>query len=605
MSTPKPAPSEPKELPSELKESLSEPAQVPSADYLALLETLQEIERDYKLGDVDAKISNPTPGQTPWKFEARLNETEQSVNKYKERLLRENPSWYYKFVAIQAEAKAYFDTATTAYRLDLYQKALDLYREILNKKKEALKKKAAPEPPVVDEEEGKRLKNMVRVIIAGLEYLHTTGEFGTAIAYAQDLYEFVNKSLATKDNQAFGTKSVICYFLGRMYRQRGTDSDYRQAIEYFYQCSDYYFELANRRNNHDNRSKTEDVIYARTRAMVSLAFGAGFLYYNAQSDLARAKGLIAQARLAFLKNDGYPCCEFHYTYLELLYASILREEAGEILPHQVEEGTPAAEEQKAAKEKLNRALEIITRCEGVLEGKPSYYIRLLYNKALVYLYQGRDKYPAARACIKHLLERCYDSPRWYANALVLKSRLERREGNAETALEDAIRAFNQAGSHLPVKIEALLARGKAQQERRNLAGARADFEKAHQLNNGANKRLEVISLILLAQVAIAQQQPRVAQEWFAQAKAIIPAINHGFILNRFRRLEAEISNYKSDFVIRSNDENLNYESHEKALRCWLLEKALREDSNLTRVAQRLGVSKKTLYQWRDTYQVRV
>lgn len=72
--------------------------------------------------------------------------------------------------------------------------------------------------------------------------------------------------------------------------------------------------------------------------MVSLAFGVGFLYHNALSDI-RAKWLIGQARLAFIKDDGRACCELQYNYLELLYASILREAADELEPGRAGEGT--------------------------------------------------------------------------------------------------------------------------------------------------------------------------------------------------------------------------------------------------------------------------
>jgi transposase-like protein len=571
-------------------------AQPPESEgsYESLLGALRDLEIKYKLGDVDEVEGYKETGRPIWTFEVDLGKLEQMIGVHKKRLMKENPSWLYKFTAIHAEAKEYFDTADASYRLDLFQEAQRLHRELL-------KTKIEPEPGEQDSEQRKTIKNKIRVIIAGLEYLHSTSEFGTALAYAQELYDFVYKSgLATKENPAYGTKSVVCYFLGRTHRQRGIDDDYRLAIDFFYQCSENYFELARRQCG----NRPEDVIYARTRAMVSLAFGAGFLFHNALSDLARAKGLIAQARLAFLKDDGYPCCELHYGYLGLLYASILREEAGELEQVQAEEGTQAASEQAAAKEKLDRSLEILNECEDTLARKPSYYVRLLYNKALAYLYQGPDSYGAAHECIDRLKDLCEDSPRWLANMLVLRSRLERREGKADAALADAMRAFNQAGGHLPVRIEALLARGKAQQERGNLSGARDDFDRAYRLNNGANKRLEVMALILLAQVAIAQQQPQVAQEKFTQAQAIIPSINHGFILNRFRALEAKISNFQADFIIPSSTRDLKYEDYERALRCWLLEKALREDTNLTRVAQRLGVSKKTVYQWRDAYGVK-
>jgi transcriptional regulator with PAS, ATPase and Fis domain len=113
-----------------------------------------------------------------------------------------------------------------------------------------------------------------------------------------------------------------------------------------------------------------------------------------------------------------------------------------------------------------------------------------------------------------------------------------------------------------------------------------------------------MALILLVEVAIVQQRPQFALEKFAQAKAIIESISHGFILSRYRRLEAQLADYQADFIIHGNVEDLVYENHESALRSWLLKKALREDKSLARAARRLDVSKKTIYQWRKTYKIK-
>lgn len=67
----------------------------------------------------------------------------------------------------------------------------------------------------------------------------------------------MNSGLATEINRAFAEKAVICYFLGRTHRQRGFQDDYRQATDYFYQCSDYFFAEVRRPGN-----SKEDVIYA-------------------------------------------------------------------------------------------------------------------------------------------------------------------------------------------------------------------------------------------------------------------------------------------------------------------------------------------------------
>lgn len=344
-------------------------------------------------------------------------------------------------------------------------------------------------------------------------------------------------------------------------------------------------------------SKGVDVVYARTRAMVSLAFGAGFLFHNSQSDLVRAKALIAQARLAFLSDDGQVRWKLYFYYLEQLYASILRAEAGDtaLVPDD-------SDEEKAIKianqEKLERAREILNECERELAHAPKYLIYVLLNQTLLNIYAGPDYFAAAHECINKLLDMCRDNSRLLANTLVLKSHLERREGNFDISFNDAIKAYNQAANHPPVRIEALLARGQAQLKRREFAFAKRDFLQALQLND-ANPKLTVITLLLLAELAIIEKDPRAANERFNQAKLMIPAIGHGFILRKYRSILREVENLQSDFVIPATTRELNYKEWETELQRWLIEKAQREESNPTNIARRLNVSKKTVYIWLD------
>lgn len=559
-----------------------------------LIERIKEIEHKYKLGNVDSELEKSDgDSQVQWQFEEQLNTLAELIREHKGILLSESPSWYYKFIAIRAEAKEYFNTASVTDRLDLFLEAKELYRE--------LPKQLIPSDSSDDNEELITWKNKIRVIVAGLEYLHSTGDFGTAINFANGLLDFVNnRGLATKTNPAFGTRAVIYHFIGRTLSQRGIDDDYNRAIDYFYQCSESYFEMARRRGNNE-----VDVIYARTRAMVSLAFGAGFLFYNAHSDLMRAKAQIAQARLAFLKDDGTICCKLHYHYLELLYASILRAEAGEVIEPAPDEDAQVATDRSIAREKLERAREILDRCDSALRNKPKYFVYVLYNKALVYLYQGRPYYDDAREHIVQLLRECQDNPRSLSQALVLKSHLERRMGEPDTALSDALKAYNQAGNHLPGRVEALLARGQAQVSRNQLNAAQTDFERALQLNNSANLKLTAMGHLLLTELAIAQHKPAEAHQRFARAKALMPSIRHGFIRNKFRQLEKHLVGLQTDFVIAGNTDELDYKQCEIALQRWLLEKALREDRSLTRAAQRLKVSKRTVYMWMDKYNIKI
>lgn len=567
-----------------------EPTHAEHDDYQHLLDELIKAEKQYKLGDVDQKVEDHDgSASVRFKFEETLNQLELQVNKHKDRLLKDNAAWLYKFMAIQGEAKEYYDTATPSYRLDMYTLAQQLFR--------ALPAKVGPD----EHEQRIVLKNKIRVIVRGLEYLYSIGDFATAIDQAQHLHDFVvGSGLITSNKPAHGTLAIIYNFLGRAHRERGIDDDYQQAIDYFYKCSESFFEMARRREGNEE----PDVIYARTRAMVSLAFGAGFLFYNAQSDLVRAKALIAQARNAFLRDNSKISCELHYNSLELFYASILRAEAGELVDQENADDKLAAE-QAAALEKLNWAKTIIAKCEESLGNKPKYLIQVLYHKALVYIYLGPTHYSQALECLNQLLVKCLDNPRWLANGLIVKSHLERRLNNFDVAHADAVKAYNLAGHHVPARIEALLARGQAQLKRQQLSAARSDIEKALDLNNECNLKLTAVGHLMLVEIAIAEHKPGQAYDSFDQLKKLMPSIRHGYIRSKFRRLSEIIASLQTDFVISGAAKELDYKQLDSDLQRWLLQKALREDRNLTRVAKRLNVTKKTIYQWLAKYDIKV
>lgn len=556
------------------------------AEYKTLLDQLKVVERKYKLGDVDEKEWT-ADGSASFAFEKTLNRLELLINKHQERLLKENPAWYYKFLAIQGEAKEYYDSATASDRHDIYLLAQQLYRTL--------------PAQVAKEEDRIVVKNKIRVILRGAEYLYSVGDFATAIDYAQKLYEYVaNSGLITTANPAHGTLAIIYNFLGRAHRERGIDDDYQLAIDYFYKCSESYFEMARRRPGNEEA----DVIYARTRAMVSLAFGAGFLFYYAQSDLVRAKALIAQARNAFLRDNAKFSCELHYHSLELFYASILRAEAGEIVEREQPDSDVVAE-QAAAREKLNWAKRILEECEEALGNRPKYLIHALLHKALVYIYLGPAHYSEALECLNQLLLKCIDNPRWLANGLIVRSHLQRRLNHLDLALADALKAYNLAGNHMPMRVEALLARGQAQLERRQFAAARHDIEKALTLNNEANLKFTAMGHLLLVEVAIAEHKPGPAYERFAEVQKLMPSIRHGYIRNKFRELSDKINGLEMDFLILGTARELDYKKLDSDLQRWLLQKALREDRNLTRVAKRLNVTKKTVYLWLAKYNINV
>jgi hypothetical protein len=552
------------------------------SEYELLIHKLEVIEQQFKLGNVDEPLPNDT-----CTFEETLDPVEQVVLKYQKQLLAEHPVTFYHFISILAECRQYFGRSTETTQLDLYLFAQELYREL------------PKDIPADDDAERTKLSSIIRVIVAGLEYLLTVGDFVTALSYGHKLLDFALKTqLETKSNLD-APLGVIYQFLARTLRARGSEEDCREAIDYFYKCSESYSEIALEPGVSSN-----EIIYARTRAAVSLALGAGFLFYNAKGNLIRAKDAIRPARLAFLRDSGKIGCRLYYHYFELLHSSILREEAGELNLITHEEPAQLEAEKIIAQAKLDQARKIIDTCDKELGNRPKYFIHVLFNSALVYLYQGPDHYECARKCVEQLFVECQSNPRWLANAFVLKSQLELRAGDVDTALADAIKAYSHAGNHLPVKIEALLARGQAQLARNKLTAARADVERALQLNEGVNLRLTALGNLLLVEMALEQKQPGKAYERLLQVGELMPSIRHGSLINHYRQLSAKLDHVQNDYLITSNTEVLHYKKFEKDLQRWLLEKALREDKNVTRVARRLQVTKKTIYMWLDRYKIK-
>ena len=570
--------------------SLSPPPEVvqqfDQAEYNQLLADIETCDTQFKVGAVD-KIF---PG-SDISFEQKLLQVEQLVSTHRKKLAAEHPLIFFRFTGLNAEAKEYFGTSTAGYELDLFAFAQELFQDLL--------KEPPPTEPIADPAERELLSCKIRVIVAGLQYLLRVGHLASALTYGRKLYEFVtSRGLGTP--QDLGAPLAIVYqFLGKTLRARGLEADCEDAIGYFYRCNDAYSEIALVKG-----LRREEVIYARTRAALSLGFGAGLLFFSAKGDLARAKDSIRPARLAFLRDDGDVGCELYSYYFELLYASVLREEAGELSLISHDDPSQLEVEAIIARGKLTHVQDIIEKCAPYLENRPKYYVHVLFNRALVYLYFGPNFYDIARAWVKDLFEHCQHHPNWLANAFVLRSHLELRTENFDAALTDALEAYGQAGNRMPIRIEALLARGQAQLARNQLIAARADFEKALVLNDGVNQKFTVLGNLLLAEIAFEQKQTIKAYERLSKIKTLMPSIRYGSLINKYRQLSGKLNHDEDDYLIPRDTEDLHYKKFEEDLQRWLLGKALRDDSNVTRVAKRLQVTKKTIYLWLELYNMK-
>jgi tetratricopeptide (TPR) repeat protein len=372
-------------------------------------------------------------------------------------------------------------------------------------------------------------------------------------------------------------KAKVNYFQGRLYRQRGKEHDFEKATAKFYESSENYFKCVKK------NSTEADVIYSRTRASVCLGFGIGFLNYT-RSFLQRAKNVITPARLSFYKNDGKPCCQIHFYYLNLLYASVLRAEAGQ-----------ASTEEKRAK--LFEAQDILEVCEQVFYRKPKYLVHAHYNLALLFYSLGKEKYGKALEHIDKIIDLSQGNPKWEANALIVKSRIYRQEGHHDEALQAASKACRQSVDYRAIYCEALLARGQAHLERKNFSAAQDDFNDVIDRNNNENQKVEAVALIYLTRTALNQNKRDDALELFGRVRGMMNTIEHGFVIDEFEKLKEELKVGPAPFFVSYREEDLTWDKHEKNLKKWLLQRALSTDKNVANAAKQLGVSNKTVYQW--------
>jgi tetratricopeptide (TPR) repeat protein len=554
-------------------------ARIKEENYNSLLSEIKRINEISKRGEVDNDA-----------FKDDLKILAERVQQNKSAILSRDPAIYYKFRAIQGEALHYFDQVSLSEISELYDEARKLYGEIWR----LIKKQP------LTERDRLVVKNKIRFIVEGLEYLYRDGSFDKALMYANGLYEIITVYLEADGKTAFGTKAKVAYLQGRLYRQRANGAgDFEQAIAKFYESSENYYNVALEVVDKPDQSESQ-VIYARTSAAASLGFGIGFLNYT-RSHLQRAKNVITPARLAFLKDDGKPRCEIHFHYLNMLISSILRAEAGGLNSMGGGGAVPGDSEATAAEKrnKLEMARSLLDESLQYFKKKRhKYLVHAYFNRAILHYFFGPDQYTQARECLKEVKGLSPHNNKWMANALIVESRINLMENRLDEAFHTAAEACRLSSTdYRPVYCEALLARGMASMQKGALLIAQEDFEEALNLNNGANQKVETVALMRLTRIAIAQHKPEESRRLFAQAQEAMKSIEHGYIIDEFEKLKADLHVEMNSFFIPYTEADLEWSRHEKNLRRWLLQRALGSKHNVKAAANLLGLTRKSVYQW--------
>jgi tetratricopeptide (TPR) repeat protein len=375
-----------------------------------------------------------------------------------------------------------------------------------------------------------------------------------------------------------GTLARISYGLGETYRQL---HEYEEAHRCFESAIALSYESLTEKSKkygqtYPDRWEQERALATHSVALI-VAFGLGWMAYT-QGQLTQARSFFSSARVLFFSSNDW----LHKQYVELLYGCLQRSVAGHDLPT------------------LAQAIQTLQEPYCVFSGRHrSYQARAAYELALAHLYsrqfQDAERYNNE---VLQIAEETHDV-RWQCNALIVRSRIYRRSRTsladaaaaAETALEKA-EAFNQVSC----KIDALIARAEARFDMGEYDAAGADFQSALELGKG-NLKTVAICHLHLCRTFLKQNNLRDAEKHFDQWRSVEPTIEHGLIHALAKEVYEALELKQEDFVISRSETNLKIDEHVTRLRKYLATQARRRYDTTEQMAEALGVSRQTLYNW--------
>jgi tetratricopeptide (TPR) repeat protein len=347
------------------------------------------------------------------------------------------------------------------------------------------------------------------------------------------------------------------------------------------------------------KSDPDDYVFTMRRQAMAVGIGFGWVNYT-RGFLRRAENALVAAR-AMLAGSSDPVVPF---YINLLYGTIRRCRAG---------NDPAG---------LAEAIKILdgARAEFERNGHRRYVARACWELSLSHNLLGDDKTAEKYLDIVEKEAERTGHPKWRTNVSILWSRILRKRGDFQGALEKAELALERARdckSILP-EVDAYLTLGEAKfdeaehsSRRDGYDAACGEFKKALRLaltqgragtsvDLPSNPKIVAVCHLRIAQCYAREGDEAKAKEYFAEWGGLRPNVEHQWVRDLAARVESEIEGLRKNFNIPADDESeWNYARNVARLRQWLLEQALLTKKNYSDAAGVLGVKRATLYQWKD------
>jgi tetratricopeptide (TPR) repeat protein len=461
----------------------------------------------------------------------------------------------------------------------------------------------------IDDRDKPVLREKVRLCV---DYAQTHYYRDHDYAAAKDLVfrclKFVKTKLQdVKSFACFGTLGQGYYFAGKVLRQEG---DYDQAVRFFSLAIENYFHRAEQKVRElkngspaERERLSQELALSTLKSGIALGLGIGWVNY-ARGRLRQAMyDNINPARVLLLHASD----ELSAAYVDLIYAAITR------ALH------------TTSKRKLEEALGLAKKSYDTFRRNRHrrYTGRAAWEMGLTLFYSGRLDEAAKMAKKVQDIARQSKDPRWVCNALILRSRIERRRAQLgepgaskryAAAQRYATRAYTTARTYkqLMCEINALLTRSAARVDSGDFPKARADACAALKRNSesddpnasrAANPKLEALCYLSIARTYAREGEGLKAQEYFSRWKALETEVEHIFVRELADAVEEEINALNMDFVIKAYPElDLDSKRWVKELKRFLVGQAKRREHEKRKVAALLGITRQTLSDWEKDFE---
>lgn len=436
-------------------------------------------------------------------------------------------------------------------------------------------------------------------------------QYEDALRFLGQCREVVMKWLRS----SYGTRAQNSYYVGKSKRQM---NDYDGAEKSFRDAIKKYGRRAHSRRDLPREAKLAECAFIARRVAITLGLGLGWLDYT-RGRLAAAYEKVNTAK-AVLSAHGD---DLNIAYLDLMCGSIWRCQAGTDFQR---------------RHLLRKARSTVTEALVTFESfqHRRYQARATYELGLIdlaladpdnALNEFGDRLDRARKHAEAVRRQATatGSWRWVSNALILLSRIERKDADVVLAEKLAQKALDLAKKHEQVlcQIDARIARAEARlilaeeeiqhrDEKYNekspdsLVGARRDLEKAQALNRTSetrtsenqNLKIEAVCSLNLAKSFLLEGQLAIAESSLPPQQDV-GKIEHIDIQNFNAEIKNKINLAKAKpFNIPWNVPDLTFKEHDLELKRFLLACAWQRGArNQAQLAKTLGVDRHTMREW--------